>query len=219
MFLLRPGLFSSTAAVGSAAGGGTPASVTIYSDGAKDGQLDSFDLDNAVVRAKTSADGADPGGLSGYLGWYNFGGTFYCDVLGLAFDTSSIPDGATITSVTLHIQAQGNGGAAADIQARTGYTWAGEVAVANQRTPAQFAALTLVATAAYDPAPGPLDLVFTSQAGFPAAINKSGYTYLWLSTATWAADTTTADDGYTLVTLGNDLTEANRPYLVIDYTA
>lgn len=215
---------SSIAALAGAGGGG-PTEVTIYSDPAADGGLEFSNADNAVVRASDGAEASQYVATNdGYTGWYDFGGTFYCDQSGFAFDTSSIPDGATITSVTLHVWLEGNGTNGSTLQARAASSWVGEIPTSAWRTPAQFAAMTLLATSPYAPSGGgQVDVAFTSEAGFPAAINKTGYTYIWLVDAGWAADATTTNDAYTTTSFGEDdvaynEVEDRRPYLVIEYT-
>lgn len=204
--------------------GGGPVEAVVYSDGAADTFAESSDADSAVLRAKTVADSA--GLNNGYLGYYDFGpGTFYCDQNYLAFDTSVIPDGATVTDVVLALRATTPATAWDDLEARLYSGWTTPADTAAWLTPAGFAALPLLATAPYDVGQQggePAVLTFTSEAGFPAAINKTGYTRIAVCSALWAANSATAPtDGFLETYSGAtepELGYDHRPKLVIEYT-
>lgn len=154
--------------------GGTPTTYTIFGDAA-DGYVDaSSAAGDGSGGTVTSTTPLFAGG-SGSTRYEAF----------LAFDTSVIPDGATIMAATLslwgtHINL---GGGAFTIDARA-YDWGATLETADWRSLATMATLPLLAsrsttgwsTSGYN--------AFTSQEAFLTAINKSGFTRLIVGAAT-----------------------------------
>lgn len=196
--------------------GGTPAEITVRSDGTYDGGVEVGDVDDAVVLAATEP-ASTYGSYQGYVGTAFDGEQYYCEQVGLAFDTSAIPDSATIDSVELHISLRTfSGTSPSQLEVRSGYDWPG-TANDKWRTPAQFAALTKVAT--FDPVPGDPEgyQQFASLPALLAAINKSGYTQFWLCDDAWAANTVQNPGVFTIISEGLNYTDDQRAKLTVEY--
>lgn len=211
MFLLRPGLISSVAAL--AGGGGTTVQIEITT--ANSAGLEVNNVDPAVTLAAAVAQAVYRLADSAYyVEWDNSG---YAEQTLLEIDTSSIPGGATVTAVDLVIPGARTGGGGSnisDLQVRSGHAWVGPPAVGDWVSAAAFAALSLKGSA---PVVAPLTEDELRVSLNPSAVVAGGTTQLVLALEGWAsADNPQVDDGYLQISLP---AIAALPYLEITYTA
>jgi hypothetical protein len=150
-----------------------------------------------------------------------FDGTYYyVSESAMEFDTSSIPDDATITAATfsLVVASGGNNPATAHVQEVYAYDWGATFSYTDWRTRSHLSALTLLAsrscsgfnesTSAYN--------AFTSTAAFLSAINKTGNTKLIMCTDRHRAGTVPTNGER--MKWEPTATAGKQPKLVVTYT-
>jgi len=191
--------------------------LTVYS-ATTDNRVESYNATYATARTGSGLT------ISTVTNQSDYGGQttgYYLDELLLSFDTSTVPPGATVTAVVLTMYEQYD--ATTDTYNVWGYTdvtvgWGAEVATSDWVAGASLggASYPLVATCAS----GVGVKTFTSEAAFPAAINKGGTTWLIVAGAKLAAGTapTTEERGYFYTGDRSPDTEGYRPKLVVTYT-
>lgn len=146
----------------------------------------------------------------------NWSGAVYeCQEGFIQFDTSALPDGATITGVTLKLYPSfDNSGTDFTINV-LGFDWGASLTTADWRTPTQAAALTNYGSYATASGWSGGYKSITGNASFIAAINKTGMTYIMLVSSRWQAGNTPTGGEYVQP---QNYDGANPPQLVIDYT-
>lgn len=187
---------------------------TFYSATA-DGQIESSNATYGTARsggtlvANTGGTSANVGQVTGYACYEAF----------LSFDTSTIPDGDIITSVTLSLDGTGaTDGSDTDftINARV-YDWGPSLTTGDWIAGASLSGNTLVASRSTSgwSASGYND--FTSEAAFLTAINKAGVTYLVISSSRHEAGTTPSGNEYVGFATADNSGTANDPKLVVTH--
>lgn len=182
----------------------------------EDGRLESSDLVYLTARAGGGVVGIDTNNI--VVGQRLEGATYRCWESFLSFDTSSIPDDATIDSVVLSLFGDGDFSSTDfTLQARL-RDWGATLTTTDYVPGANLAALTLLATvtsvgwslAAYND--------FTSEAAFAANINKTGETRLVIVSSRLVAGN--VPTGLEFVTAHHSETSGttNDPKLVVNYT-
>ena len=158
---------------------GTPTTYTIFGD-VSDGYLD------GPAGAADGAGGSAYTNIDAYCG-QNGGASGTAYQAFLAFDTSSISDTATITAVTLSLWGVTDSSTTDfTIEVRS-HDWGASLLTGDWLSRATIATKTLVAsrstagfsTSGYN--------IFTSEAAFLAAINKTGFTRLVVNSSIWRA--------------------------------
>jgi hypothetical protein len=138
--------------------------------------------------------------------------------LALKFDTSGIPDDATITGAKLYLYGQADN-STQDFTLQC-YEWSdwGTLNGADFLAASGFAAKTLLASFATSGFSTGGYNEFTSESAFLAAINKSGTTWLWVTSDRYVAGTEPSTNEYVAV-YGVPYTGTSRdPYIVVEYT-
>lgn len=189
---------------------------TIYA-GAADGVVQS---DHTTVYSTARSGNnlnAGSGAAYGSVGQY---GTipYICYEMFLSFDTSSIPDGATISAVTLSLYGKAD---ASDtdftINARA-YDWGASLTTADWIAGASLSGNTLLATFATSgfSAAGYND--FTSESAFLTAINKTGTTYIVLSSSRHEGANAPSGNEYVSTYLADEAGTTKDPKLTVVYS-
>jgi len=134
----------------------------------------------------------------------------------LAFDTSSIPDGATITSVTLSLWGEADGSTQDfTIEARL-YDWGASLTGADWRSIADLGSLTLLASrSSAGWAVGSYN-VFTSEAAFLSNINKTGSTRFLLCSSRHRTNVDPSQNEYVHFEQAEASGTSNDPKLVVE---
>lgn len=152
----------------------------VYSDAA-DGQIESSNAVYATARTGGTLSAAAAAGNFGH-GQSEFFG-YRCYEGFLSFDTSGIADTDTVSAVELALYGQAAGTRNFISRARTS-DWGASLTTADWVSGASLSGLTLQATYDTSVAWSTSDYnAYTSEAGFPAAVNKTGTTYLLLSSS------------------------------------
>lgn len=192
--------------------------VTIYSDTA-DGYCNSSSTSYTSASNGTGV-GASPAPVVGYVGQYIIGGTTYVVNLGyLKFDTSSIPDDAEITSVTLSCYGY-NDLSTTDftVEARL-HDWGASLTSADWIAGSALSGKTLLAsrsssgwnTSGYN--------TFTENgSNFRNNINKTGTTYIVLCSAEHTAQSPPTNDEYIGLYFSDETGTSKDPKLEITYS-
>lgn len=192
--------------------------VTIYSDTA-DGYCNSSSTSYTSASNGTGI-GASPAAAVGYVGQYIIGGTTYVVHLGyLKFDTSSIPDDAEITSVTLSCYGY-NDLSTTDftVEARL-HDWGASLTSADWIAGSALSGKTLLAsrsslgwnTSGYN--------TFTENgSNFRNNINKTGTTYIVLCSAEHTAQSPPTNDEYIGLYFSDETGTSKDPKLEITYS-
>lgn len=179
---------------------------TFYASG--DGyQRGAITTDYATARAMTT-----PGLTTSLLrvGQYFLTPNYACYQAVLGFDTSVLPDDCTITNVLLSLYGK-------TAMTPAGWTMQARAAAnADAVAGADLAALTLLATGA-DTTSGAYRN-FISEAAFLSAINKSGWTYINISSSRQNAGTAPAAVEYGESESSAYAATARDPKLVVTYT-
>lgn len=187
---------------------------TFYSSTA-DGQIESFNATYSTARsggtltANTAGGSANVGQVAGYACYEAF----------LSFDTSAIPDGDIITAVTLSLDGTGAiDGSDTDftINARV-YDWGASLTTADWIAGASLSGNTLVASRSTSGWNASGYNAFTSEAAFLTAINKTGVTYLVLSSSRHEAGTTPTGNEYVGVATADTTGTTHDPKLVVTH--
>ncbi len=194
---------------------------TFYANTA-DGYLQSRDDSYSLARAGTGASlGSSASATTAYVGQANDGApgfVYGCFELFLSFDTSSIPDGAGITSVTLSLYGETDASATNfTINARA-YDWGASLTTADWIAGASLSGNTLLATFATSgfSVAGYND--FTSEAAFRTAINKTGTTYIVLSSSRHEGNNTPTGAEYVKTWTANETGTSKDPKLTVVYS-
>lgn len=190
------------------------ASLVTFLAGTIDGQLQSVDATYATARTGGTL-GLDATNIALYIGQRT---AYTCYEGFVQFDTSGLPDDCTITDVALSLY--GNGPADAQeftVNARA-YNWGAGLTTADWVSGADLAALPLLATIAQSVLKGTLAYhAFASEAAFLTNINKTGPTYIILSSSRHEAGT--QPSAYERVTpYSTDKGAGYEPELVVTYT-
>lgn len=151
-------------------------------------------------------------------------GSYWTGQLFLAFDTdtTNIPAGATINSVTLAVSrlAWGGSGSAGDFEAHIDDWSGGGFTSADYLSHAELTSLHSAGFVAASPnfsnTGDVMTITFTSESGFPDALNTDGYTYIAITPKN-CRDETEAQQKFQLNTQYS-ATESLRPRLIVDYT-
>lgn len=193
----------------------SPVTITVYSDATDRGvystnavYLTSRAGSNLVLDASETVSG---------IAWSFSSPDFVCQEAMIAFDTSSIPDTATITAAVLHGRGIGvTDGTAWIMEARL-HDWGTTVTTADYVPGADLAAKTLLATRAVSAGWSTTAYnAFTSATGMLGAINKTGFTRMVLTMdglRSTVAPTGTGDSCNIVLAGGTDVVK-----LVITYT-
>lgn len=161
--------------------------LTVYSTAA-DGDIFSYGATWSTVMSGGAAFEVHATAAYGTAGGYWTGsGNYYACLTYLDFDTSGIPDDATVTAATLtlncHIVANHT------VLARL-KDWGTALTSADWVPIADLPGLTLLASKDFTGTSTNTDYALTSEAAFAANINKTGVTRMVLSTALLEAQTT-----------------------------
>ena len=187
--------------------------LTAYS-ASSDGRVECYHTTYATAYggANAASDSANA-----YIGQTYSGGTYYLDHMYMNFDTSDIPDDATIDTVTLSLYGR-------DDQSTTDFTmeiyshdWGDTLTSGDWVTPATAGGLTRVA---YKATAGGISTSaytdFTSDAAFLSTINKTGLTRLVGISSRFIA--TTQPSGAERVRFYVSEDTGKEPKLVVAYT-
>jgi len=195
---------------------GTPVTITVFSSPA-DGYIASKNTDYLIARAGAALV-ATAGGDAG-LGNDYYDLQYQIQQAFLSFDTSVIPDTATINSVGLSGQGIGSSfGSGWAMHARA-HDWGIALDTGDFVAGANLGAKTLLATRAFA---GDWSTTaynaFTSEAAFLGAVNKTGYTRLLVHIDTTASTVAPSGTAYAAANLRGPSSPAPAK-LVITYTA
>lgn len=136
----------------------------------------------------------------------------------VSFDTSAIPDAATVLSATLTLTSKNAAnGSGYILQARL-YDFGATIETADWVAGASLASKTLLATASVLPASANLPVPFTSAAAFAANINVTGSTRIVLCSDRQVASTAPTGLEFASFTDSTDANSAYRPTLTVTYT-
>lgn len=194
---------------------GGPVTLTVFASPA-DGHLDSRNADYLTARAGSglSPTVSTSGGMANDL----FSGNYVIQELFLQFDTSPIPDTATINTVVFSGQGIGSSFGTGWVMQARAHDWGTTLETTDFVAGANVAAKTLLATRAFagDWSTSAYN-AFTSEVAFLAAINKTGYTRMFVHVDTIAS--ATAPSGSGLAGANTLLSGSAAPAkLVITYT-
>lgn len=169
---------------------GVPGGGPISADAAS-GQIQSTNAAYATARSGGTLT-TQAMSLTAAVGQWLFGGSYLCWEGFVSFDTSPIPDGATIISAVLSLTTTGIITPVPytpwTLQART-YDWGATLTTADYVAGASLSGDTLVASAAIAADPAAAGVTLTSTVDILAAINKTGTTRLVLCSASMVAGT------------------------------
>lgn len=136
----------------------------------------------------------------------------------ISFDTSSIPDSATITAVELSLYVA-NDVSSTDFTIRArAYDWGASVDTGDWIAGASLPGNTLLAELSTSGLSVAAYSVFTSEAGFLAAISKTGTTRIALSSSRHEAGNTPTTFEYVRIHSGDQTGAERRPRLTVTYT-
>lgn len=171
----------------------------------------------ATARTTTPGSFAGSGGSTLFLGQALSGGNYQNFEAFVSFDTSAIPDTATVVSATLQLTPGGLPSSDATLEARA-YNFGATVTTADFVDGSTLSAKTLCASAPVTPAtPVDTPIVLTSTSDFPAAINKTGSTRFVIGTAAMASGVApVGNDGWSVYGYAA-ATPSFRPILTIVY--
>ena len=143
----------------------------------------------------------------------------YCFECYYQFDTSALGADATVSAVSLELDGlTDNSTTDSTFEARA-YDWGGTVTTADWVAGDSLAALTLLATWATSGFSAGYN-AFTSDAAFPAAINRTGFTrFLIASDRLRLATTPTGPEKVSFVGPANPANPPNVPKLTVTYTS
>lgn len=194
---------------------------TVFYSGAADGYISSRDDDYSLARAGTGASlSSNANATTGYVGQAADGAPgflYQCTEGFLSFDTSSLPDGAIITAVTLSLYGDTDSSDTDfTINARA-YDWGAALATGDWVAGASLSGNTLLATFATSGFSTSGYNDFTSEAAFLAAINTTGITYIILSSSRHEGNNTPAGDEYVLWNTADETGTSKDPKLTITY--
>lgn len=143
---------------------------------------------------------------------------YTCGEAFISFDTSSIPDDATIDSVVLHLYGQADFSTTDfTVQARI-FDWGGALATGDWQDGTELAALTLAATfptsswstAGYNE--------FTSETAFKSNVSKTGNTRIVICSSRQVAGTTPTGNEVVNFWTVDETGTSKDPKLVVTYT-
>ena len=151
---------------------------------------------------------------SGLVGQQLSGGTYYCIEGFEAFDTSVIPDGATVLSALLSLTPSGDFSATDfTVEARL-HDWGATVDTSDWVAGADLGTKTLLASiSSADYNAGGMDLA--SEAAFAANINKTGMTRILLCSSRHRGNNTPVGDEFLSFCMADHATAASRPTLTV----
>jgi len=177
-----------------AAGGGLTSPHTFYPT-AESGNLESISATYATARDGGGTLNEGAGGQPGQT--LVAGPLYYCWETFVAFDTSGIPDGATISAATLEVYGwYDNSTTNFTLQART-YDYGATLTTADFRTAAQLSAATLLASIAVTSVTfSAYDTWTESGTALRDAISKTGETRMVICSDRHVAGTTPTNDEY-----------------------
>jgi len=191
------------------------ASATFYPD-STDGFLTSNNADWPTCRAgsnlsadTTTAEPTTDVGVatSGYYAYEAF----------LDFDTSSIPDDATITSVTMYVCDYNGGISQYDTLEVRARDWGSSLTTGDWVAGADFGALTLLASRTGTWSYNVNGTALTSEAAFLSAINKSGRTLLVCASAQINSASTPSYNSIMGFPMSEHSTASRRPRLAVEW--
>lgn len=146
------------------------------------------------------------------------GGTFTCYQYFLAFDTSSIPDGATITDATLSVYLNTDSSGTDHVQEARSKDWDTTVDTGDYVAGANWTGQTLLASISTSGIGAAGYKAFTSEAALLSSINKTGYTRMVICSDRFGAGT--APGAGTSEFIGWQTGDAaNPPKLDVTYTS
>lgn len=191
--------------------------VTIYSD-TSDGYCSSISTSYTSASDGTGV-GASPSATVGYVGQYIINTTYYVNISYLKFDTSSIPDDAEITSVTLYCYGYLDLSTTDfSIEARL-HDWGATLTAADWVAGSNLGSKTLLAsrsslgwsTVGYNG--------FTENgSNFRNNINKTGTTYIILCSAEHANQSPPSNNEYVGLYFSDETGTSKDPKLEITYS-
>lgn len=190
---------------------------TFFGDAA-DGYLQSESTVYATARSGGTITGSTTTDV--YAGQYTSGSFFECLESFIKFDTSSIPDADAVSASVLSMfgSLNNSGGVDTTIEARI-FDWGLTNTSADWVPGASLSGQTLVAsipTGSYAAA----YMDFTSDAAFPANVNKTGFTFIVLDGARLVAGTTPGAPAEYIGFKSADATgTTNDPKLVVTHAA
>lgn len=198
---------------GAIAGAVAPVTYTFYSDPA-DGRI--YGANGTYLTARSTATAADQVASTSCTSigqYYNGTTTYQCSEMFLSFDTSSIPDAATITSAVLSIYgATDNSATEFNIEARL-HDWGATLELADWVAGADLGAKTLLATQSttFFSTVAYMDMADVALA---ANVNKAGATRIVLASERQRLATAPTGEEYVELWAGDE--GANkRPKLVV----
>lgn len=195
---------------------------TLTFTAANDGRVQNGSTTYATAAAGGGSFGTSPNTTEtdGFVGQSFSTPNYLIHQLFYEFDTSSIPDTATIASVVFSVKGTSGGdNSATDFNVLAlGYDWSsGGLTTADWRTPTQLTALTTLAT--FNTAGFSTNYMdFTSAgAAFNSYVNKTGSTFLMLASDRNAAGTTPTGLENIQVVMADTTGTASDPKLTVTY--
>ena len=180
---------------------------------------EAYGLSATYATARDVCAGVGATGTSAAVGQRWLDPNFNCNECGFAFDTGTeLPDNATVTVATFKLYGKTDSSDTDFIINVHAFDFGETITGSDYRTAAQLAALTPL-LASYNTSAGwAIDAynVFTSTGDFLAAINKTGITYLWISSNRHAAGTQPSGLERVVLYMNDDATR--KPQLYLEYT-
>ncbi len=185
---------------------------TVFAD-TSDGYITSAGATYTIRRDGTGTLTADTASATNYTGQDASGVyQFFCK-----FDTSAIPDGDTVSAVVFSLYTNGDGTVQDYIAEARAYDYGAAVTSADWTPGASLDSLTLMATfdttgisvVAYND--------FTSEAGFPAYVSKTGFTPLMVSSSRQRLNQANVGNEYWGLYTANMSGTTNDPKLVVTH--
>jgi hypothetical protein len=194
---------------------GTPTTYTIFGD-TSDGRTFSEHSSYATARTAIGTGGSTATGNDHPVGQNFFSPNYYCFQMLIAFDTSAIPDTATITAVTLSMYSeQNNSTTDFTVEARL-FDWGATVTNADYVSGDDMAAKTLLAS--YPTSSHVINAynVLTSEAAFAANINLTGFTRILLCSSRQRVGNTPTGNEYVNLNTAENTGITKDPKLVVE---
>lgn len=212
-------LFDQIAEEPNARGWRTRGTVSTFFSSTADGRIVSSGANYNSARAGGSLT-ANDSNTADRVGQYGFFSTWECYESFLSFDTSSLPDTDTIDSAVLAVYGSTDSTGTSDftIRARI-HDWGGSLTTTDWVAGANLSGKTLVAsfdtsgfsTSGYNS--------FTSESAFTSNVNKTGTTYLIISSSRHEAGTTAGQQEQVQFYMANESGTSKDPKLTVTHTA
>jgi len=169
--------------------------VSTFYDVAAGGFIQSTDAVYATSRAGAALT-VDAAGSQAQVGQWHNGAAYFNWEAFIGWDTSAIPDTDVVSAATLDIYVSTDGSTAAEFVYEVfASAWGGALDVGDWVPGANLAALTRIAYLDTAASGGTGAKTFTSEAGFPAAVSKTGITYVMIASSRMRTNNAPAASG------------------------